>query len=334
MIYCILNEQANANAFCTIGALIALKSSFLYGKFMERPKIKKTKSILLNDRYKTANTSMLTFHFEPCAFPASESKLKNCKIHHESIGGKDLYLIDRFFSESELEDLYTYTKQATFSRFSYASHASREQGEEPARSMNNKEKWEFFAKPPFAMNEIFKLLNTLSETLHADITTHPWDLCDEKICGSALATNRVEKVSYESMEKGKHDDYNPQEGIPFGIPLLYGAPGEIHPSCFINGERGRPWLVTLMLYATEKEYLPEYGMGTIFCKAGGELAARASCIHGRFVLFEGDIVHSIEESKIPNGVAMWRVSYVLKLLVNPKVENQSVKEGFFDLKHE
>lgn len=67
-----------------------------------------------------------------------------------------------------------------------------------------------------------------------------------------------------------------------------------------------------------------------FCKNNGEIASRADSVHTRFVLFEGDIIHSIEESKIPETASthVWRISYVFKLLINPRQENQSMKKFF------
>ena len=104
-----------------------------------------------------------------------------------------------------------------------------------------------------------------------------------------------------------------------------------HPTKFVNGEQGRPWLITIMLYAAEDNFIPEYGMGTVFCKNNGEISSRADSVHTRFVLFEGDIIHSIEESKVPENVSVWRISYVFKLLINPRQENQSMKKVFHRL---
>ncbi|MDQ3239261.1 MAG: hypothetical protein M3P33_01940 [bacterium] len=291
----------------------------------EAQKIRKEKDsvTLLNDRYNTPNTSLLLFHFEPHPYVSSDLRLKDCSIQHNSIEEKDLYIFDQFFLESESANLRTYSKNATFSRSSYACQESREKGEEPARSMNNKEKWEFFAKPPQPIKEVYKLLGMFANRINADISTLPWDLCDQSICASAVATNKLERASKESMEMGKHEDFNTEKGIPFGIPILYEKEKTFYPGNFINGAPGNPWLVSLMVYATEDNFLiPEYGLGTIFCKKDGEIAAKADCCHMRFVLFEGDILHSIEESKIPPEISTWRVSYVFKLIINPRESNK------------
>ena len=103
--------------------------------------------------------------------------------------------------------------------------------------MNNKEKWEFFAKPPQSIKEIYKLLGMLSHRINADISTLPWDLCDQNICASAVATNKLqgESASRESMEMGKHEDFNTEKGIPFGIPILYKKEKTFFPGSFVNG---------------------------------------------------------------------------------------------------
>lgn len=299
----------------------------------EAPKIRKEKDsvVLLNERYNTPNTSLLLFHFEPLPFVSSDLRLKDCSIEHFSVEKKDIYIFDNFFIEKEGISLRDYSRNATFSRSSYGSQESREKGEEPARSMNNKEKWEFFAKPPQPIKEIYKLLGLLALRMNADICTLPWDLCDQNICASAVATNRLERVTKESMDMGKHEDFNTEKGIPFGIPILYEKEKKFFPGNFINGDPGKPWLVTLMVYATEDNFLvPEYGIGTIFCKKNGEIALRGDCRHMRFVLFEGEILHSIEESKIPSQINTWRVSYVFKLMINPREAGKSMKTAFYD----
>lgn len=299
----------------------------------ETPKIRKEKDsvTLLNEKYNTPNTSLLLFHFEPSSFTSSDLRLKESAIQRNTIDSKDLYVFDRFFTENEAKELRTYSRDASFSRSSYASHESREKGEIPARSMNNKEKWEFFAKPPQSIKEVYKLLGMFAQKLDADVSTLPWDICDQNICASAVATNKVEHSSHESMLMGKHEDFNTEEGIPFGIPMLY-QKNRHFPGSFTNGAPGNPWLVSLMVYASEENFVvPDYGIGTIFCKDNGEIVSTVGCRHMRFVIFEGDILHSIEESHIPDGVKTWRVSYVFKLIFNPRTPNRSIKAEFRNL---
>lgn len=298
---------------------------------VEKPLIRKDAFVLTNERFKTPKTSMLAFHFEPKLYRSTSARLKESAIEHFSIEGKDVYLIDQFFPENEAKSLREYSSQATFSRSSYASHESREQGEEPALSMNNKEKWEFFAHPPEAIQEIFKLLGFLSQQLEADISTLPWDLCEQSICASAVATNRIERVSHESMELGKHEDFNTERGVPFGIPVLYAKDLQYYDSQFTNGDIGKPLLISVMIYATSDDFKPEYGMGTVYYKSDGEQVLQTDCKHMRIVIFEGDIVHSIQESLLPAEIKVWRISYVFKLIVNPKKEKHSVRSALHEL---
>ncbi len=86
-----------------------------------------------------------------------------------------------------------------------------------------------------------------------------------------------------------------------------------------------------MLYVTAKTFFPEYRLGTVFYDRNDNIVERVECKNMRLVFFEGDIFHSIEESQIPPELKTWRISYVFKLIVNPKDPNRSVKKIFFDL---
>lgn len=294
-------------------------------------KIIKSSAKLIDDQYAHPNTSTITFQFDTHSFPSSDDRLRNSLINHGLIEGKDLYVIDNFFTAPEGEEMRAFSRNATFSRNSYGSAEAIEKGEKPARSMNGKERWQFFAKPPSAVQAIYKLFSTLSEKLNAEITTLPWELCDQSSYGSpAVIANKLEEASEESRELGKHQDCNPEARISFGIPILYSQSQEYHPSQFINGEKGRPWLVSVMLYSTADNFLPEYGLGTVFYDHRENIVLRTNCFNMRLVLFQGDIFHSIEESIIPQDTATWRISYVFKLIINPKGSGDSVKEKFKD----
>ncbi len=299
---------------------------------LEKPKVKKDSTVLLDEHYSNPNTSLLTFHFEPHPFISPNSRLRICSIKHASIEGKSLYLLDDYFLKTEGEEMRNFSKTATFSRNSYGSPEAIEKGEKPAHSMNGKERWQFFSNPPKAIDEVYKLLGMLAHGLNADITTLPWELCDQASHGSpAVIANRLEEASEESMDLGKHQDCNPEGGISFGIPVLYSLENEFHPNKFVNGDPGKPWLISVMVYTTAEDFLSEYCMGTVFYQKDGKIALRANCSNMRIVLFEGDILHSIEESKIPSDVKTWRMSYVFKLIVNPKERDQSMKMRFFEL---
>ncbi len=297
----------------------------------EEPKIKKDVLTLLDAHYQQPNTSLLIFRFEPHPFSSTESRLRGSAIKHASIEGKDLYLIDRFFQDAEGKEMQTFSQTASFSRNSYGSPEAIARGEKPARSMNGKERWQFFSNPPAAIREVYKLFGLFAHSLNADITTLPWELCNPSAHGSpAVIANKLEEASFESMELGKHQDCNPERNVPCGIPVLYSQDQALHPTQFINGAPGRPWLISVMVYTADEEFRPEYCMGTVFYQNDGTLAVKANCVNMRLVIFEGDIFHSIEESKIPPEVKTWRISYVYKLIVNPKEENQNVKAGFLE----
>lgn len=195
--------------------------------------------------------------------------------------------------------------------------------------MNTKERWNLFSTPPPSIHELHKLLKFLSLQLKTEITTAPWELChQEKAATPSVIINFHTEVSTETMQLGKHRDSHPEKGVFYGIPILYKEGTEFHENCFENGAPGKPWIVSVMLYAASEHYLPEYRMGTVYYKTDGEMAIKTNCFDGRFVLFEGDIFHSVEESNIPSETKLWSISYVLKLVINPKEANQSVKKMF------
>ncbi|HEY2810756.1 MAG TPA: hypothetical protein VGJ00_05155 [Rhabdochlamydiaceae bacterium] len=243
--------------------------------------------------------------------------------------GKDIYLIDGYFSDAEAKEMRAYCAQATFSRNSYGSPEAIEKGEQPARSMDSKERWLFFSHPPQPINELYHFFGMLAHCLEAEVATLPWELCDANGSGSSsVIVNFLEKMSPESMELGKHRDCNPASQVSFGIPILYQQGGEFHPSSFANGAVGNPWLISVMLYVTDAAFLPEYRLGTVFYDQRGKLVFRADCIPMRIVIFEGDITHSIEASEIPPSIKTWRISCVFKLVLNPKNPDQSIKQKF------
>ncbi|MCP5492007.1 MAG: hypothetical protein H7A40_03060 [Chlamydiales bacterium] len=298
----------------------------------EKPKIKKSVAPLLDNYYTHPSTSPLTFQFESQLFVSSDLRLQSASIKQASIDEKHLYIIDDFFLPSEQEELRLFSKNASFSRNSYGSPEAIENGEKPAQSMNGKERWQFFSHPPSGITEVYKLFATLGAKINADITTLPWELCTQSSHGSpAVIANKLTEASEESRELGKHQDCNPENRVSFGIPVLYSEGKEFHPNKFANGSTGKPWLISAMVYTTAEEFLPEYRLGTIFYDHHGNIALRANCVNMRLVFFEGDLFHSIEESKIPSEVKTWRTSYVFKLIINPKDRDLNVKEAFADL---
>jgi len=294
-----------------------------------KPQVTKDVLTLIDDCYMHPNTSPLIFRFEPQNFSELDVRLKNASVKHGSIAGKDLYILDDFFVASEGEEMRNYSQNASFSRQSYGSPEAIAKGEKPAHTMNGKERWQFFSNPPAAMNAAYKFFSLLGEKLHADITTIPWELCDQSGHSSpAVIANKLEEASEESRELGKHQDCNPEGRISFGIPVLYAQAKEIYPPQFVNGASGNPWLVSVMIYTTAGNFLPDYRLGTVFYENQNTIAVRVNCVNMRMVLFEGDLLHSIEESSISGDVKTWRISHVYKLMLNPRYKEQNVKQEF------
>jgi hypothetical protein len=106
-----------------------------------------------------------------------------------SVEDKDIYIFDGFFLSQDGDNLRKASIDSGFSRDIYADHESQEQGEEPSRAMSNKEKWMFFSHPPLAVTDLFRFFCHLAEQLDVEISTLPWELCDENICAPAFATN-------------------------------------------------------------------------------------------------------------------------------------------------
>ena len=206
--------------------------------------------------------------------------------------------------------------------------ASQEKNEEPSFSMNGKDKWKFFSLPPSPIQELYRLFALIAHDLHVDVTTHPWSLSSETCNAPAFVVNYHREISKESAKIGKHRDYNTQKGVPFGVRKLYAEKEKLHQQRFINGDQGKPWFITVMLYSTSEGFLPEYGMGTGFYKESGEKGGVSKCSDMRLIFFEGDVVHSVEKGLVPKGENPWRISYVYKLMLNPKEASQNIKKEF------
>lgn len=286
---------------------------------------------LLDPYYDHPKTSLLIFRFEPNRFADTEARLQSTSMQRMSIAGKDLYLFDGFFQQVEKEELRSFSLNSSFSRISYGTAEAIEHGERPATSMNGKERWRFFNQPPAAIAEVYKLFSVLASALDAEVSTLPWELFGPNLVGApAVIANRLETVSLESMSLGRHRDSDPEKGLPFGIPILYASDGSIHPRQFTNGSEGLPWVITVMVYSTAADFRPEYRLGTVFYDEEGSIAERVDCLDGRLVFFEGDLLHTIEASDIPPGINTWRISYVFKMMMNPKNPNSNLKKMFFE----
>jgi hypothetical protein len=299
----------------------------------ETPRLIKQTSVLISDLFKHPQTKLLSYHFEPVLFQSPKLRLEDCTIQHTFLSTKKkaIYLFDQFFLPEEINDLRQFSLQSSFSKKVMESYEEESNASlQYASAMDNRERWAFFSNPPQAVLEVFKFLSLLSHELNAEVSTLPWELCYKTSSFTAVSTNFVRDISPKHREAGKHWDYNPEEGLAFGIPILYAEDKCYYTEPFINGDVGKPWLVSLILYSTQENFRPEYGMGTVFYTDETKIGFHSECKDARLILFEGDIVHSLEESTIPAGLSTSRVSYVFKLSINPKKENQSVKEMFFN----
>lgn len=293
--------------------------------------ITKDTATLTDDTYKHPGTSTLIFHFTPNACVATFEKIKKGSLLHTTIDGKDLYVIDNFFSIEEQKELNTFSSSATFSMNSYGSMEAIAQGEKPAFTMNTKERWQLFARPPKAIESLFSFFSLIAHQLNADITTLPWELKDKNGQGSpAVLANKIEKSSALSMDLGIHQDYDPEKKLSFSIPVLHGDKKGMHQSPFINGDTAKPWMLTVMIYDAADNFTSDFGLGTVFYDRQKKEHKRLACHPMRIVLFEGSIYHSIEESKLNDEINTWRISYVFKIIINPRDEHSSVKKSFFD----
>jgi len=285
--------------------------------------INKESVSLLLDCYNTPNTIPLAFSFEP--LPIFD---RSFTMQNHSIDGRSLYALNGYFTEKEGKELRAFSKEASFSQKIFGNHESEQSGEIPAKMMNGKERWQFFERPPSAIHSLFRLFGYLSNKMDVKITTLPWCLSDQKTTSTCLATNFLNENSKMSETHGKHQDYNPENGLAFTIPCLYGSEENIYHSHFSNGGVGKPLIMTVMVYATADNFLPEYGMGTFFYHHDGK-EIKIDCRHMQMVFFEGDIWHAIEESRIPEGIKTWRVSYVFKIIFNPKRSDQDLRQSLF-----
>jgi hypothetical protein len=296
-----------------------------------QPSLIKEMTSLIDETYSHFGTSLLTFRFPPFSCPQTLEKIQKATILHTDIDGKDLYVIDHFFSLEEKQELDDFSSKATFSINSYGSKEAIDLGETPARTMNAKERWQLFAKSPKAIQSLFSFFSLIANELEADITTLPWELCDKNGQGSpSILANKVEQCCERTRDLGRHKDYDPEKRLSFAISVLYSETKQIHKSPFVNGEPGRPWMLTVMIYSTAHNFFPQKGLGTVFYNKEEQLQTRVRCLPMRLVFFEGDICHSIEESQHTIEEATWRISYVFKVILNPKKQNVSCKQKFMD----
>jgi len=288
------------------------------------------KAVLTESSYDAHESILTTFHFKPGLFESTERRLKEAHKLHLIIEGKDLYVLDNFFSEEEEKMMRQISQSLDLEVPVFGATKSLGKVQSKVRCMNNRERWKLFSNPPEPFQELYRLFGFFSEKFHAEVSTQPWVLSSESSSLPAFVVNYHEELSHEDERGYKHCDYNPEKGVCFAIPNLHTQERGFHKLNFVNGDVGKPLLLTAMLYSTSEKYHPEYGLGTAYYDHTGKKVFSSDCIDMRLVLFEGDIMHGVEASHLPAEGA-WRISYVFKLLFNPKSPTQNIKESLKEL---
>ncbi len=288
---------------------------------------------LIDKEFDRLTTNLLSLVFAPDLDRIVINRLSQTHIDTRLIQGKHLHVIDRYFDDEICSSMREIARTTLFDRSIFASSEAREMGEMPAQAMSMHKEWQSCIDPCKAFEQIYRLFGFVSQQLESQLSMLPWRLCTDRKITSAFATNRLEGCSSLSMEAGKHKDYD-TSALPFAIPVLYEDSNTYYRAGFTNGECGRPLLISAMLYVTAPNFdSSTYGLGTVFCTKDRKIVKRVESHHMRLVLFEGDIVHSIEESTIPPGTQTWRISYVFKLIINPKSPHLSLREKLYSLLH-
>jgi hypothetical protein len=289
---------------------------------------KKGKFIPNKTAYEQSKSSFLHFIFSSIITPDCTERLKRSTVQSVLVDEKAIYTVDDYFTFEQAKDLREFSLNCEFAGQSYGSVEAAIVGEKPSLTMDPKIRWSFFFNPPLPIFSLYDFLSYISLQIDCEITTMPWDLFDGVMGSPATIANKVFRFEPESMKKGIHKDYDPSQKLPFKIPCLYAD--DPFSEAFINGEAGKPYLLTLMLYSTAENFHPHYEMGTVFYTDDETKSIRSFCKDMRMVIFEGDIKHNIAASAFEKEIDTWRVSYVYKLIFNPKGVDVDTKQRLCD----
>lgn len=259
--------------------------------------------------------------------PSTIQRINGIYLKSTTIEEKQIFEIEDFFSIKELENL----REVLNYDYSLPLFASREAelaGEIPTKALSLRvARDSLILKPCLAIKEVLKFLGVLSHLLKAEVLLFPIQIQSNssKVRVRSLTTNFLSSMSEENSLTGLHRDYEPQKGMPFQFLKTNKT---TFANKFINGEKGQPWLISLIIYATDLEFTEENrGLGTIFYSEDQKLSYNCSCKHGKIVLFEGDILHGISPSKDTSSL-LSRVSLVYKVAFLPETDEQSVRDDF------
>lgn len=290
-------------------------------KFIELSKCSLKEENDLKSRYAyLSNTESIVYTSYP--YQSSQLRLKSAKLKMRLFSGLMQLQIDNFFTNKESAELrrvgeFSRTSELTFP----VNTMSVMMGEKPPKIMNEDDRLQVFKQPPAALDAVHKLFSFFGSALNVDISTFPWGLVS---CGN----NFVLSVDKGSEDAGWHQDYDPNNGLPFSIPKRYKE--EDYPSVFDNGRASCPWMLTVLVYTTAENFKTEWGMGTRFQDLQG-VKTTVECEHMRMVIFEGNISHTLQQSFILPGINTWRNSFVYKIILRRRKESDesiSIKAQF------
>lgn len=251
----------------------------------------------------------------------SNERMSRANTQFFQVGGKPVFIIDGLFTANESQESRTWVASKPFDAYSYSSRQSQEAGERPALGFNIQTSWQALESPPNFLQKVYNFLSWVSEETGLIIATQPFDI-HRKLC---IVANYVESVSKTSMLTGLHTDYNPSNFNYFTVHKAFN-PKKAYPlEKFQNGTPDRPFLFTLMLYLASETLQESHGMGTVLQNYKSEPTEESTCIspkHMRLVIFQGDILHGIQQSFTDEGENIWRASIVLKLFSHAREKGQ------------
>ena len=237
--------------------------------------------------------------------------LKNASIDASSISGKHIVIIDNFFTSKEGNEMRRSTEFLDHSVPYPTNDISVSRGEDPPKSLTLNDRLGVFLTKPGCIAKIYQLFAHLGDQMQAVVSSHRWHFGKS----GNFTTNFLTRASEQTEKFGYDQDYEPETGSICSFPKVYSK--ENHARTYVNGSQGNPYLLSVILYMAAQNFNPDWGMGTNFKESDGKIRA-IRCQHMRLVLFEGDIEHGIQRSRIPEGLTTWRVSYVWKICFRPR----------------
>ena len=229
---------------------------------------------------------------------------------------KQYYMIDNFFSSDLLEKMYKDAEELNLPNKVYSTRESMDQGEEPTYSMKKEDSKEFWKFPNSYIHSLQELLAFIAQKTGTVISTQP-DVCTGPgVCANSFPTNAVKESTKANSNMSIHRDYRTTEGLGYQIQHLYDD--EYYPDRFVNGATDQPYLITVILYISTKDFNSK-GLGTrLFPSNKNYQISSEDAVapkHGRILIFDGTIDHTIQDGFSKHGR---RISLVYKLIARKK----------------